>query len=120
MIVKDDEVKEERKTSMTLVGNTPPKLTKLPLISFNGFKTYTYTVEAEDIDEDTITFGLDGDIPPGMSIDMYTGKITYNFSVKPENNKYTFNIIASDPDGGQDIREITLGFNEGLVKKGDN
>jgi len=88
MIVKGSDVKEERKTELNKVANSNPEITKLPSISVAGYKTYTYTVEAKDIDKDSITFELEGDIPPGMSIDLYTGKITYNFTQKPENDSY--------------------------------
>jgi hypothetical protein len=116
MIVKNDEVQEELKTDLIVVANTNPKIVKLPSINISGFKTYTYDVEVEDIDKDSITYELEGDIPPGMSINLYTGRITYNFTEKPESNKYVFKIIASDPDGGVDQKEITLGFKENKKK----
>jgi len=116
MIVRNDEVQEELKTDLIVVANTNPKIVKLPSVSISGFKTYTYDVEAEDIDKDSISYELEGDIPPGMSINLYTGRITYNFTEKPESNKYVFKIIASDPDGGKDQREITLGFTENKKK----
>jgi len=111
-IAKGDEIIEEQKTEMFKVANSNPKITKLPSLNVTGFKTYSYEVEAEDIDNDSITFELEGDIPPGMSIDQFTGKITYIFSSKPEKNAYIFKIIASDTDGGKDIKEITMGFKE--------
>ncbi len=116
MIIKDLEIIAERRTDLLQIGNSNPKFVNIPAFTMSGFKTYTYDLVAEDIDNDSITYELEGDIPEGMSIDNFTGRITFDFLEKPSKTTYTFNMIALDPDGGKDSREIKLRFKEERVK----
>ncbi len=111
MLVRDDNIIEEQKTRQVVVANSTPVITSMPNIVANaGYKVYTFDVRAEDSDGDTVTFELDGEVPIGMKINEFSGRISYNFNGPPEKKSFVFNVIARDSDGAEARREVRLVF----------
>jgi hypothetical protein len=77
-----------------VTGNAP---------TFDG-KTYTYNLDAKDIDGDTLTYKL-LDAPEGMTVDK-SGVITWQ--VSPEDTgRYEFTVLIIDNSGGELVVPIT-------------
>ena len=90
------------------IYNTPPAMTESGP-DFDG-KTYTYNINATDIDGDELTYEIiDG--PKGMSIDP-AGKITWEAGSNA--GTYEFKVHVNDNKGGELIVPITtrLSFEE--------
>lgn len=82
-------------------------------VRYSGFRrlslargTYTYDVEAADIDDDPLTYSLDN-APVGMTIDSATGLITWPVSSAVAGN-HQVAVRVRTPDGRFDIQSYTL------------
>ncbi|MFP4015681.1 MAG: putative Ig domain-containing protein, partial [Halanaerobiales bacterium] len=80
------------------VENTPPVITSTPPANNQLTEDYSYDVEAEDDDGDTLTYSL-VQSPAGMIIDDSTGLITWN-STDLQVGTFTVEIEVSDGKGG--------------------
>jgi RHS repeat-associated protein len=82
-------------------------------VRYSGFRrlslargTYTYDVEASDLDGDPLTYSLDTK-PVGMTIDAATGLITWPVSSAVAGN-HQVAVRVQTPDGRFDIQSYTL------------
>jgi hypothetical protein len=74
-------------------ANRPPRLASLRRQEASRGRSLSFTVEAEDPDEDTLTFQLGDDAPEGAEIDPRSGR----FQWRPrENGDYEFSILVRD------------------------
>jgi len=74
-------------------GNRPPKITSVPPLYVGVNQTYKYDMDATDVENNPLTFGLSSS-PPGMKIDKTTGLITW----KPTATGM-YNVSATVTDG---------------------
>lgn len=66
-------------------------------------------ISASDMDNDPITFSLSGTDASYLNIDETTGSITILEAVDMNNKSiYSFNVHASDNNGGEDVQSATL------------
>lgn len=92
-------------TKEFVIPNAPPVIVSDKVPAFNGNK-FEYQVEANDPDDDILTFSLEG-APEGMTIDAQTGKI--NWTREPGlQGTYNINIRISDPLGAQTTATLTI------------
>ena len=83
-------------------------------IPFNSTTGYSVgNVSTTDVDDDAITYGIDGgtNVTNLFQINQATGEITLKkVAVNPGNSpiEYTFNVTASDGNGGSVMAEITV------------
>jgi membrane-bound inhibitor of C-type lysozyme len=95
--------------TITVVNvNDPPTIISTPVTSATEDRSYTYNVQATDIDptEDVLTFTLNT-YPTGMELDPATGELTWtptNDQVGPNN----VGVIVSDGNGGSDTQLFTV------------
>lgn len=87
------------------IPNSPPKIVSEPEARMEGGK-FIYTVKADDPDGDSVEFTLKN-APKGMTIEPATGVITWEFG-ENDVGEYKPEIIASDPEGAEDLQILTL------------
>ena len=95
-VVAADKEKESSPSAVELtIANTPPTWKEDPrtIREIDG-----YQVQATDIDNDEITYSLEG-APKGMTIDSKTGILSYKGSVDAKRGKYEIHVLATDTDG---------------------
>lgn len=91
------------------VTGSAPKIVSSPPAQFEA-RVYNYQVQAEDIDNDKLTFALEA-APAGMNIDAATGLISWPLTgVQPRS--YEVKIVVRDPDGGEDRQQYELVLGE--------
>ncbi|MGK7884827.1 MAG: putative Ig domain-containing protein, partial [Crocosphaera sp.] len=95
---------KERINPPTIGLNQPPAITSKPVYTGTIGNPYTYTVTAEDINGDTITFRLIK-APQGMTLDPNTGQIQWT---NPINGNHTVAVAAIDSQGTGGVQEFTL------------
>lgn len=78
--------------TVTESDNDAPKITSVPNTILQLSESFSYTVEAEDIDLDTLVFGLEKS-PDGMTIDSATGVIQWTPSAA---DSYNVTVVVSD------------------------
>jgi hypothetical protein len=87
--------------------NDPPTITSIPITTATEDFTYSYDVEASDIDSgDTLAFGLSS-VLEGMQIDTATGMITWT----PTNDHVGLNdveVFVVDGNGGNDSQLFAI------------
>lgn len=101
---------DNHRSNMFEVLNSPPVIKKLVVPQIKGFGLYTFTVETEDADQDTLTFSLEGkDLPQGLQLDNTSGTVTYQFSDPPP-EKLSFVLVADDGNGGKAKKSVSMTF----------
>jgi hypothetical protein len=93
-------------TSLTIL-NSPPVIVSTPPTALRE-GLYTYTVHAEDPDQDSLTFRLDRG-PTGMTIHSETGLLTWPLTPK-DKGKHPVRVVVLDGAGGQDVQDFSLEF----------
>ena len=93
------------------VMNSNPKITSTAPAAETPY-TYSYQVTASDPDNDSLTFSIEG--PPGMTIDPYSGLISWNFKEAGYGN-YSVKVIVEDELGAQDFQIFTLQLDRALI-----
>ncbi|UCE38603.1 MAG: tandem-95 repeat protein [Thermoplasmata archaeon] len=87
--------------------NDPPTITSTPILTATEDLTYSYDVEADDVDVgDTLTFSLTA-YPDGMTINIATGLIEWI----PTNAQVGVNpvfLVVSDESGSNDTQSFTI------------
>jgi RHS repeat-associated protein len=78
-------------------GNRAPIITSTPLFSGQADSVYQYQVRAVDPDGDAVTFGLDGEVPTGMTIDD-EGLIVWT-PTEADAGQYLLSVQATDEHG---------------------
>ena len=85
-------------------SNLAPSISSMPITTGSEGSNYSYTVEATDPENDTLSYTLNG--PDGMSIDD-NGLVTW----EPDYNtagSYSVTVTATDPGGATDQQSYTL------------
>lgn len=94
-------------SNVSYILNSPPHITS----QSSGYITegflYEYTVAADDLDGDPLTFSLSS-APEGMTIDSSTGVIRWKIGEKQREESCEFKVMVSDSEGGLAIQPITL------------
>ena len=94
-----------KKSNLVAISNSPPIIVSTPPNSVKG-STYTYQVNANDPDEDTVTFRLKSG-PKGMEIDKETGLLRWNIQ-KEDKGSHSVEIEVSDKEGGRSLQRYVL------------
>ncbi|MBI5141513.1 MAG: Ig-like domain-containing protein [Nitrospirae bacterium] len=89
-----------------VIGNSPPVMEQSPVDVTVAGGVQAFRIAAADPDGDTLSFRL-SDAPEGMSIDQATGVVRWKLPDSAGNVSFT--VIASDPDGGQSVLNVTAG-----------
>jgi hypothetical protein len=93
------------RSAPSALGNSPPLIVSSPA-ALTSKEQYEYVVQAQDVDGDTVTYGLETG-PPGMTIDKATGQV--NWKVIPGvAGTYRVKIMAEDGQGGIAWQEFEL------------
>lgn len=87
------------------IPNSPPVITSQPDTSFEKGK-FSYTVEAQDPDGDSMDFSLKN-APKGMTIEPATGLIVWEYDEK-EAGDYKVTVIVTDSEGARAVQDLTL------------
>jgi RHS repeat-associated protein len=84
--------------------NTPPNITSNPITQVGLTQTYRYDVEAQDPENDPLTYGF-AQRPEGMTIDEETGLIAWQ---PTEIGSYKVEVTVTDTQGGISRQIYTL------------
>jgi hypothetical protein len=108
VIVSDGNGGNDTQSFAITVSNTndAPSITSTPVIMATEEVQYTYDVEANDPEDDTLTYSL-STFPAGMAIDTASGLITWT----PTNSQVGANsvvVLVSDGNGGNDTQSFTI------------
>ena len=87
------------------IPNAPPVFISTPPLQFLS-ETYRYQAQAQDADDDAITYALENP-PPGMIIDRKTGQINWPLADLPA-GEYRVSIVADDVQGQKGYQEYSL------------
>ncbi len=89
------------------LGNAAPAITTQPNYKLSGSSQYTYEVAAEDPDGDRpLKYELvDG--PPGMAVDIVSGRVTWQVPTSAK-GVYPIELRVSDPYGGATTQNYSL------------
>jgi len=90
------------------IPNSPPVIASTPAAAING-TTFSYKVDATDLDGDTLTYSL-SDAPDGMAINPETGEVNWEYGID-DAGEYNIGIEVSDGDGGQTFQELSVTVN---------
>ena len=88
-----------------VLGNSPPQIVSNP-VALTDRERYEYTVQAKDVDGDTVTYGLET-APPGMTIDKATGQVIWHVTPALAGT-HRVKIIADDGQGGTAWQEFEV------------
>tara|TARA_R110001599_G_scaffold233082_1_gene432254 strand:- start:3510 stop:8678 length:5169 start_codon:yes stop_codon:yes gene_type:complete len=86
--------------------NNPPVITSVPPATSSVGNLYTYTVQAQDIENDPLTYTLSS-APVGMAIDANQGVINWTPSSNQE-GVHTINVVVSDSQGNTASQGFTI------------
>ena len=87
------------------IPNSPPVITSEPGTSFEEGR-FSYIIEAEDPDGDSIDFSLKN-APRGMTIEPAAGLIIWEYGEKDAGD-YKVTVIVTDSEGAESRQELTL------------
>jgi len=87
------------------IPNSPPVITSQPDTAFEEGR-FSYIVQAEDPDGDTMDFSL-RNAPRGMTIEPAAGLILWEYGEKDAGD-YKVTVIVTDSEGAQSEQELTL------------
>lgn len=90
----------------TITTNNPPQIVSLPVIEGQVGKIYSYNVDAEDYDEDILSYSLKV-APKGAEINSDTGVITWT-PAESQAGSNSFVVLVSDNAGGEDEQAFTI------------
>jgi len=90
------------------IANTPPEIVSTPPETIMTPGIYTYAVQAQDADDDSIRFSLEGNTPKGMTIDSRTGLVKWQVKLPDEEISYEFEVLAEDSAGETYSQTVTL------------
>jgi hypothetical protein len=94
-----------KKSNAINISNSPPIITSTPPTSTEG-KKYGYQVNADDPDNDPITFTLKSG-PKGMEIGENTGFVRWDMK-EEDKGTYLIEIEASDSEGAKSLQQYKL------------
>ncbi len=92
------------------IPNSPPKILSEPKSRIEGGK-FTYVVQAEDPDGDSIEFTLKSP-PRGMTIEPATGLISWEFD-EEDIGEHAIEIVVSDSQGAKSTQTLNLNISSG-------
>ncbi|MGA1839559.1 MAG: putative Ig domain-containing protein [bacterium] len=98
-------------SSVIPVNNSPPNIISNPPSTFEEDGTFVYRVIAEDIDNDTLTFSLSANNPPGAKIDPKTGLLLWKIPNDLDPGPNRMEVIVCDQDGSEASQWFTLNIN---------
>jgi hypothetical protein len=103
---------EKMRSQPLLVSNSAPEITAIPFPEKIDFGTHLIQVQAEDPDNDSLTYSLEGsNIPAAVSIDSKNGEISYKLDAIPSED-WNFTVRVQDPDGAYATRDVHLAFSD--------
>ncbi len=100
-------------------GNNAPSITSSPVTEVYEEQSYSYNVDANDPDSDTLTYSLTQN-PTWLSIDSSTGAITGTAPSVSQDIDYSITIQVSDGNGGSDTQTYILTVNNGEEPEDDD
>jgi hypothetical protein len=86
--------------------NYPPEITSSPVTVGTVGEAYSYDVEAEDINGDTLTYALTT-APSGMTINSSTGLISWT-PAAPQEGLNPVTVSVTDGNGGEDTQSFSV------------
>lgn len=106
VIARDqDEAAAPARSVPIVLGNSPPQIVSSPAALTNR-ERYEYVVQAQDVDGDSVSYGLET-APPGMMIDKTTGHVTWKVTPGVAGT-HRVKIMAEDGQGGTAWQEFEL------------
>lgn len=94
-------------TEAIMINNSPPRIVSTPPAGLAQGNLYQYQVQAQDPDDDPLTFALGEGAPEGMTIDAKSGLLSWTVDPgKPVNTLFT--IKADDGHEGFCTQQMTL------------
>lgn len=88
-----------------VIGNSPPRIVSTPSSAI-AQGSYEYTVQAKDLDGDSLSYALET-APPGMTMEKATGKILW--PIAPDlNGTHRVRVVVEDGEGGSAFQEFEL------------
>jgi hypothetical protein len=106
-VIPDDGEKKgnPKKSEPITIANNPPVIISIPDTKTTG-NIYTYQVNANDSDSDSVIFTLKS-APKGMEINKDTGLVRWEIR-NEEKGTHTIEIEASDSEGGKSYQRYDL------------
>jgi len=109
LMVSNKKVHQKR-SGMTKIVNSPPEIKDIVFPKIEGPGTYEIKVKAEDVDQDTLVYSLEGKkIPPEISLDSATGIITL-VTDNLEESEMKFVVVVNDDDKTHSKKEVTIKY----------
>jgi len=107
VVIPDDRETEgsPKRSEPIVISNSPPIILSSPPDTLER-TVYKYQVEANDPDQDPVTFALKS-APKGMRVDRDTGLIHWEVG-KEDRGTYPIEIEAADKEGGRSVQRFTL------------
>ncbi|HNR12341.1 MAG TPA: Ig domain-containing protein [Thermodesulfobacteriota bacterium] len=96
---------ETYQSKYVVISNSAPSILSKPPAAAS--ETYTYQVEAKDVDDDAIRFALAPEAPSGMTIDADTGLLTWTMKAS-DAGTYQVVVQAHDGHGGSAFQRFSL------------
>ena len=97
--------------------NTAPVLDPITDQTVTQEELLSFTAMANDIDlpPNTLTFGLSGNVPAGLSIDPSRGVVSWTPTLETLPGDYQINVTVSDGAGGSDSTPVNITVNEAVT-----
>lgn len=103
----DSDIKQSNSVELNVANvNDAPEISSVPTLTANQGAVYTYDVNANDVDQNTLTWSL-LIRPSGMTINANTGVITWTPTDAQIGNN-NVNIKVTDGNGGNDAQSFTI------------
>lgn len=111
--VKDDSVSTTFRAPYIRIPDSPPELIYAQIPKFEVPGVFRYQIQATDIDQDELTYGILAPLDQGIAIDAKSGLITWNIDKNMAEHftapvKISFEV--TDPDGAKAYSTITITF----------
>jgi len=102
---------------VTAFVNTPPEITSSPVTEAIATLVYSYQVQAEDVDDDPLTFSI-GIGPAGLAINASTGVLTWT-PTEAQVGDHSMTVEVADGQGGMDSQSFVITVAPFVVTEND-
>jgi RHS repeat-associated protein len=93
--------------NIAMSANAPPVITSTPVTQVLVGATYSYKVVATDADNDSLTWGIPQNKPPGLSMNEFTGQITWS-PTADQVGDWPITVEVNDRRGGVTTQSFTI------------
>ncbi|WP_292433361.1 RHS repeat-associated core domain-containing protein [Methylobacter sp.] len=111
LIVNDGQLNSDPATALVTVSvvapvNNPPRITSSPILAATVGSLYSYDVNADDPDNDTLSYSLSS-YPSGMTINPQSGLISWT-PAADQTGAQPVNVTVTDGKGGSDSQSFIV------------